>query len=113
MNLQLSSDPPLFLGAFLLAALATAGMYRLEFKRSPDKAARYCALPLRYKALCWLLVLPLFAGSLPTKWLLVPALASLYLAESCAFAGTAGRGFGTRALAQCCHRPSPPGCARS
>jgi len=64
MNSLLSSDLPLFMAAYLLAALAVAGMKRREFKRSPDKVARYRALPFRYKALCWLLVLPLFAGSL-------------------------------------------------
>lgn len=81
MNSLLSSDLPLFMAAYLLAALAVAGMKRREFKRSPGKAARYRALPFRYKALCWLLVLPLFAGSLLNWWLLLPALASLYLAE--------------------------------
>ena len=81
MNLQLSSDILLFAIVYLLVALAVAGMSWREFKRSPDKAARYRALPIRYKALCWLVVLPLFAGSLLVWWLLVPALASRYFAE--------------------------------
>lgn len=81
MSLLFSSDLPLFLATYLLAALAVAGIKRREFKRSPDEGARYRALPLHYKALCWLLVLPLFAGSLLNGWLLLPALVSLYLAE--------------------------------
>lgn len=81
MNSLLSSDLLLFMAAWLLAALAAAGMKRRDFKRSPDKATRYRALPFRYKALCWLLVLPMFAGSLLSGWLLLPALASLYLTE--------------------------------
>lgn len=81
MHPPLSAELLLFLGTWLLSALAVAAMRRREFERSPDKAARYRALPFRYKALCWLLVLPLFAGSLLNGWLLLPALASLYLAE--------------------------------
>lgn len=132
MNPQLSADLLLFLGTWLLSALAVAGLHRREFKRSPDKAARYRALPFRYKALCWLLVLPLFAGSLLNGWLLLPALGSLYLAEVLCLrwyrkAGLwhslAPQGRRRLRLCCCCHRrrhyrhqsasPSPPGCAES
>jgi len=36
-----------------------------EFARAPEKAARYKALPLYYKVLCWFVVLPILsAGTL-------------------------------------------------
>jgi len=75
------SKTAIFIGGYVLAAVVAAVMNIREFKRSPEKGARYRALPIHYKAMCWLGVLPLFAGSLIAWWLFVPAIASLFLAE--------------------------------
>lgn len=76
-----SSDTAVFLVGYALAAAIAAVLKHAEFKRAPDKRARYQALPMRYKALCWLVVLPLFAGTLIAWWLLLPAMACLLLVE--------------------------------
>ncbi|WP_139798998.1 hypothetical protein [Andreprevotia lacus] len=57
---------------------------RRDFRRFPEKGIRYHALPLHYKALCWLFVAPLFAGSLIYPWLSIPAfIAYLFLEAAC------------------------------
>jgi hypothetical protein len=56
-------------------------MNRREFKRHPEKGARYSALPVTYKLACWLVVIPLFAGTILEGVLLIPALASFAVLE--------------------------------
>jgi hypothetical protein len=58
--------PDVILGLVIygLCILVSAFVNRRDFARSPEKAARYRALPLRYKCMCWFGVLPLFAGTL-------------------------------------------------
>ena len=41
-----------------------AFMHRRDFARNPDKGARYALLPLRFKLLCRLVVIPLFVAAL-------------------------------------------------
>jgi hypothetical protein len=47
-----------YIGAILFTALSNWG----DFRKHPDKACRYQALPLGYKLTCWLGVLPLMAA---------------------------------------------------
>jgi len=51
-----------FLGVYAAVMLLDAWMNRREFRRHPDKAARYRALPLVYKLACRLGVMPLLAA---------------------------------------------------
>jgi hypothetical protein len=52
-----------FLIAYVGAILFTALSNWHEFRKHPDKACRYKALPLAYKVTCWLGVLPLMAAT--------------------------------------------------
>jgi hypothetical protein len=52
-----------FVFAYIGAILLTVVLNGREFSRQPDKARRYKALPLIYKATCWLGVLPLLAAT--------------------------------------------------
>lgn len=47
---------------YAAALVAVRVLHLREFKRAPGKGQRYRALPLRYKLMCWFVVLPLFAG---------------------------------------------------
>jgi hypothetical protein len=70
----------LFLLLYAVSAVLLAFMNRREFRLHPEKAARYAALPVGYKAACWLGVLPLFAGvvfNLFLPLLVVPAFLAL------------------------------------
>jgi hypothetical protein len=60
---MISSTVLHFLLAYTGAILLTALLHWGEFKKRPDKACRYQALPLAYKGTCWLGVLPLMAAT--------------------------------------------------
>jgi hypothetical protein len=51
-----------FLGVYAAVMLLQAWMSRREFRRDPEKAARYEALPLVYKLACRFGVMPLLAA---------------------------------------------------
>ena len=71
----------IFVLAYVLALGIVAIMNSWEFKRRPEKRRRYQALPISYKVTCWLVVVPLFAGTLLEGMLFVPALVSFALLE--------------------------------
>ena len=50
--------------AYGAALIFVAVMNRREFSRNPEKGVRYELLPLRFKLLCWLFIIPLFVASL-------------------------------------------------
>jgi hypothetical protein len=52
------------IGAYAFVVATYVFLNRREFARSPEKRARYRALPLRYKLMCWFGVMPLVAGML-------------------------------------------------
>lgn len=54
---------PIFLLVYGALLLLNAWDNRREFQRHPDKAQRYHALPLRYKLVCGLVVMPLLAAT--------------------------------------------------
>lgn len=60
---MVSSSMLHFLLAYLSAMLLAAVLRKREFKEHPEKAKRYDALPLAYKLICWLMVLPLLAAT--------------------------------------------------
>lgn len=70
-----------FLLVYALSLLGLRLMNRREFKRSPEKGARYRALPLGYKLACWFIVLPLFAAILLHAAWTIPALVAYMLLE--------------------------------
>ncbi|MEC4718004.1 hypothetical protein RY831_02470 [Noviherbaspirillum sp. CPCC 100848] len=53
----------LFAIVYFLSLIGVFLLNRREFKRAPEKGARYAALPLQYKLACWFVVVPLFAGT--------------------------------------------------
>jgi hypothetical protein len=71
-----------FLGSYVVCALALALINRSDFKRSPEKGERYRALPIGYKLLCWFVVLPMFAGTMIIGPLFIPALLGYMLLEA-------------------------------
>ncbi len=75
-------DTVLFLIAYLAALTLHIIGNRAEFKRCPEKGARYEKLPLGFKLLCWFLVTPLFAGTLIEYALALPALISYVILEA-------------------------------
>lgn len=81
IDLLLGSKAVIFLAGYVLAAAVVALLNHREFKRCPEKGTRYKALPTRFKAMCLVGVLPLFAGSLVVWWLFVPAFVSAFLTE--------------------------------
>ena len=54
----------LFAGVYALALAILAISSRAEFKRCPEKGARYKALPLLYKCACWFVVVPVAIGGI-------------------------------------------------
>jgi hypothetical protein len=76
------SSEILFAGVYAVALLVLVFMNRREFKRRPEKGARYRALPMRYKVTCWFVVVPLFAGTIIEGALFIPAVASFVLIEA-------------------------------
>ncbi len=72
----------LFAAVYAVALLVLALMNKREFKRCPEKGARYRALPVRYKVTCWFVVVPLFAGTILEGALFIPAIASFALVEA-------------------------------
>lgn len=76
------SSEVLFVGVYVAAALALFAINRRDFKRAPERGLRYKKLPLAYKLCCWFGVLPLFAGTVLTGWLLIPAVMSFALLEA-------------------------------
>ena len=48
--------------AWLVAAALAEMLQRREFAKSAEKASRYRRLPLVYKALCFVVVVPLFTA---------------------------------------------------
>lgn len=71
----------IFAFAYAVALGVVATMNAWEFKRRPEKRARYRVLPIRYKLSCWFIVVPLFAGTLLEGMLFLPALAFFALLE--------------------------------
>jgi hypothetical protein len=64
------------------SAALLAFMNRREFMQHPEKAARYAALPIGYKAACWLGVLPLFSCVVFNQFLPLLALPAFFVVES-------------------------------
>lgn len=74
----------LFAAAYAFTLLGVYVNNRREFKRCPEKGERYEALPLGYKLGCFLVVAPLFAGTLINPALIVGAgIAMLLLEAAC------------------------------
>jgi len=53
-----------------------------EFARSPEKGARYRALPLGYKLACWFGIIPLIAAAIFEPALVVVAMAGFAILEA-------------------------------
>lgn len=78
------SDWLMFFGAYAIVLLVVRMLNAKEFRRNPEKAARYRVLPLGYKLLCWLLVIPLFAGAIIKPVLgLLALVAFMFLESAC------------------------------
>ena len=71
-----------FLGVYAAVMLLHAWMSRREFRRDPEKAARYAALPQAYKLACGFVVMPLLAGVVLHEGLPVLGLLSFFLLEN-------------------------------
>jgi purine-cytosine permease-like protein len=71
----------LFVPVYAVLLLVHWFMNRREFKRCPEKGARYRALPLVYKFACWFIVLPMFAGGLIDPAWFIPAIVAYMLVE--------------------------------
>ena len=65
-----------------MAATGVWLLHRRTFRRRPEKGARYRALPLGYKLLCWCVVLPLVAGGFVVGPLLLLAILAYVLLEA-------------------------------
>jgi hypothetical protein len=65
------------------AALAVVAFINYgEFKRCPEKRARYKVLPIGYKFACWFLVVPLIAAAIVVHTaFFIPALIGFMLVE--------------------------------
>lgn len=72
----------LFLAAYALVALVHAATNRSDFKRNPEKAARYRLLPLPYKLCCWFGVQPLLASAVLESAASILGLVSWFLLEA-------------------------------
>ena len=72
----------LFSGAYAIALAMLALLNRAEFKRSPEKGARYKALPLVYKCGCWFVVVPLGICGFVQGGLFMLAVIAFFLLES-------------------------------
>ena len=70
-----------FAAFYAVALLILALLNKREFRRSPEKGLRYQALPIGYKAACWFIVTPLFAGTILHGVLFIPALISFAALE--------------------------------
>jgi len=71
----------LFLIVYVASLLGNGLMNRREFKRCPEKGARYKLLPFVYKLACWIVVLPLFAAVLLDAAWAIPAVVGYMLLE--------------------------------
>lgn len=76
------SNWALFVAAYVVALLCLAIMNKREFKRCPEKGARYKALPVGYKLSCWFFVVPLFAGIINEGLLFIPAVIAFAIVEA-------------------------------
>lgn len=72
----------LFVVVYAAALVGASSLNRSSFRRSPEKGKRYEALPLRYKFACWLIVVPLFAGSILQPSLFLGAIVAFFLVEA-------------------------------
>ncbi|MEW6762951.1 MAG: hypothetical protein AB1437_19205 [Pseudomonadota bacterium] len=73
-----------FLGVYAAVMLLHAWMRRREFRRHPEKAARYEALPLGYKLACRFAVMPLLAaGVFHEAWPVVGLVFFFVLESAC------------------------------
>jgi hypothetical protein len=75
------SRPVLFAIVYVLALGVLAAVNMREFKRNPEKGARYRALPIGYKLACWFVVVPLFAATILEGAVFIAAIASFALLE--------------------------------
>jgi hypothetical protein len=71
-----------FLLAYVVVVVAHGYINKREFERHAGKAARYQALPLRYKLACRLLVAPSFAAIVVHEGFGFLGLVSFFLLES-------------------------------
>jgi purine-cytosine permease-like protein len=72
----------LFVPVYAVVLLVHWFMNRREFKRCPEKGARYRALPFVYKLACWVIVMPMFAGILIDAAWFIPAVVAYLLVET-------------------------------
>ncbi len=49
---------------YAVSLLGHAILNKVEFARTPEKRTRYRALPIKYKLMCWFVVLPIFTASI-------------------------------------------------
>ena len=75
------SKEVLFAIVYALSLVLLAAMNAREFRRRPEKGARYRALPIGYKLACWFVVVPLFAATILQGALFIAAIASFALLE--------------------------------
>ena len=57
-------------------------MNKREFARAPEKGARYRALPIGYKLVCWLGIIPLIAAGILQPALIVVAMIGFAILEA-------------------------------
>ena len=83
-SLQPFHQAVLFAIVYGLALITLFFLNKREFKRNPEKGARYEELPLRYKLACWVVVVPLFTGTALQPALFLGAiLAFAFLEAAC------------------------------
>jgi hypothetical protein len=75
------SDLLIFSIGYILTVGLVAFLSRREFRRSPEKAQRYKALPMGYKLACWLGVAPQVAAMPIYPWLTISGIVSYALLE--------------------------------
>lgn len=72
----------IFTATYAVAFIAYKFFESRDFKRNPNKKARYDLLPMRYKWLCSFFVIPMFSASVIYGLLFVPAIVSYALLEA-------------------------------
>lgn len=77
-----TSDTLRFLIAYVVVLVFLALINKVEFKRHLIKGERYKALPLIYKFTCWLIVAPLFAGTVVKGEIFILGIVSFFLLEN-------------------------------
>lgn len=75
------SDLIIFLIGYILTVGVVAFLNGRDFRRNPEKAERYKALPMGYKLACWLGVAPQIAAMPIYPWLTISGMVSYALLE--------------------------------